>query len=108
VWGKVPPPESYAELVSAAFYIAARNGHIEVAEFLLGKGADINCKGYFGAPGLHWAATNGHKEMVEFLIARGAALHIRDEEYESTPLGWALEGEQTEIAALLEQHGVGR
>jgi ankyrin repeat protein len=106
-WGKMPPPESYAELVSEAFYIAARNGHIEVAEFLLGKGADINCKGFFGAPGLHWAAINGHKEMVEFLIDRGADLQIRDEEYESTPLGWALEGKQTEIAALLEQRGVG-
>jgi ankyrin repeat protein len=107
-WGKMPPPESYAKLVSEAFYIAARNGHIDVVRFLLGKGADINCKGFFGAPGLHWAAINGHKEMVEFLIDRGADLHLRDEEFNSTPLGWALEGNQTEIAALLEQRGVGR
>jgi ankyrin repeat protein len=108
VWGKTPPPESYAELVSAAFYIAARNGHIDVAAFLLEKGADINCRGFFGAPGLHWAAINGHKEMVEFLIDHGADLHLRDEEFKSTPLGWALEGNQPEIAKLLEQQGVGR
>ncbi|HEY6304883.1 MAG TPA: ankyrin repeat domain-containing protein [Candidatus Angelobacter sp.] len=107
-WGRMPPPESYAELVSEAFYIAARNGRLDVAKFLLAKGADINCKGFFGAPGLHWAAVNGHKEMVEFLIDNGADLHRRDEEFNSTPLGWALEGNQTEIAALLEQRGVGR
>jgi ankyrin repeat protein len=107
-WGKSAPPETYAELVSEAFYIAARNGHIDVATFLLEKGADINCRGFFGAPGLHWAAINGHKEMVGFLIQRGADIHLRDQEFNSTPLGWAIEGNQTEIAVLLEQHGAGR
>jgi ankyrin repeat protein len=106
-WGKTPPPESYGELVSEAFYIAARNGHIDVAGFLLERGADIDSRGFFGAPGLHWAAINGHKEMVEFLIARGADIHLRDEEFASTPLGWAIEGRQKEIAQLLEQHGAG-
>lgn|SRR5262249_30038439 len=107
-WGKSAPPASYAELVSEAFYIAARNGHIDVAAFLLEKGADINCRGFFGAPGLHWAAINGHKEMVEWLINRGADVSLRDEQFGSTPLGWALEGQQAEIAKLLEQRGVGR
>ena len=105
-WGKAPAPESYAELVSEAFYIAARNGHVEVARFLLGKGADINCRGFFGAPGLHWAAINGHKAMVEFLIANGADLHLRDQQFNSTPLGWALEGKQTEIMEMLQAQGV--
>src|SRR5262245_20083583 len=106
--GKTASPETYKELVSEAFYIAARNGHIDVAIFLLEKGADINCRGFFGAPGLHWAAINGHKEMVEFLIERGADLSLRDEQFGSTPLGWALEAQQAEIAKLLEHRGVGR
>jgi len=105
---KSPPPEGYSELVSEAFYIASRNGHIAVARFLLDKGADINCRGFFGAPGLHWAAINGHKPMVEFLIERGADLHLRDRQFNSTPLGWALEGKHTAIAALLWSRGVGR
>jgi ankyrin repeat protein len=104
-WGKAPPPESYKELVSEAFYIAGRNGHVEVARFLLEKGADINCRGFFGAPGLHWAAINGHKAMVEFLIAHGADLHMRDTQFNSTPLGWALEGKQEDIAELLQAQG---
>src|SRR5215467_5834500 len=100
-WGRMPPPEDYAELVSEAFYIAARNGHVDVGKFLLEKGADINSKGFFGAPGLHWAAINGHKAMVEFLIGRGADLTLRDQQFNSTALGWALEGRQKEIAELL-------
>jgi ankyrin repeat protein len=105
-WGKMPPPEDYASLVSEAFYIAARNGHVKVAEFLLEKGADLNARGFFGAPGLHWAALHGHKKMVEFLIANGAQLGLRDEEHRATALDWAIEGDQTEIADLLRRNGV--
>ncbi|HEY2114242.1 MAG TPA: ankyrin repeat domain-containing protein [Candidatus Angelobacter sp.] len=105
-WGKAPPPESYAELVSEALYIAARNGHVAVAKFLLEKGADINCRGFFGAPGLHWAAIHGHKPMVEFLLDHGADLTLRDQQFNSTALGWALEGKKTEIAELLKGKGV--
>ncbi len=105
-WGKAPAPETYAELVSEAFYIASRNGHVEIARFLRDKGADINCRGFFGAPGLHWAAINGHKAMVEFLISHGADLQLRDQQFNSTSLGWALEGKQQEIAALLQARGV--
>jgi ankyrin repeat protein len=107
-WGKAPPPQSYLELVSEALYIAARNGYVEVAGFLLEKGADINCRGFFGAPGLHWAAINGHKPMVELLIDRGADLSLRDQQFNSTVLGWALEGKQTEIADLLKARGAGK
>ncbi|HKV93626.1 MAG TPA: ankyrin repeat domain-containing protein [Candidatus Angelobacter sp.] len=102
-WGKAAPPEDYKDLVSEAFYIAARNGHVEVAQFLLEKGADINCRGFFGAPGLHWAAINGHKPMVEFLISHGADVQLRDTQFNSTALGWALEGKQAEIAELLKK-----
>jgi ankyrin repeat protein len=107
-WGKSPAPEAYAELVSEAFYIASRNGHVEVARFLRDKGADINCRGFFGAPGLHWAAINGHKAMVEYLIAEGADLKLRDQHFNSTPLSWAFEGKQQEIAELLQAQGCGR
>jgi hypothetical protein len=105
-WGKMPPPEDYASLVSEAFCIAGCNGHVEVASFLLQKSADINCRGFFGTPGLHWAAINGHKKLVESLIGNGAVLGLRDEQFNSTALNWALEGNQTEIAELLRRNGV--
>jgi ankyrin repeat protein len=105
-WAKSPPSQNYRELVSDAFYIAARNGHIEVARFLLEKGADVNYRGFFGAPGLHWAAIRGHKAMVEFLLEHGADPNLRDQQFNSTALGWAVEGKQEAIAKLLRERGV--
>ena len=105
-WRRTAPPESYAELVSEAFYIAARNGNVDVAKFLLEKCADINCRGFFGAPGLHWAAINGHRPMVEFLLERGADASLRDRQFNSTALGWAVEGKHQDIAELLRARGV--
>lgn len=87
--------------VSEAMYSAARNGHTEVVRYLLDEGAAIDTKGFFGGTGLHWAAINGHRETVELLIARGADLKIRDEQFDSTPEGWAEEGDHAEIAELL-------
>lgn len=105
-WDKAPPPKDYKDLVSEAFYIAARNGHVDVAKFLLEKGADINYRGFFGAPGLHWAALHGHKTMVEFLLEHGADANIRDQKFNATALGWANEGKHEEIAKLLRAQGV--
>lgn len=105
-WEKALPSDSYRELVSDAFYIAARNGHVEVARFLLEKGADVNYRGFFGAPGLHWAAINGHKTMIEFLLERGADPNLRDQQFNSTALGWAVEGKQEVIAEMLRRRGV--
>ena len=88
-------------VVSTAMYGAARNGHTEVVKYLLDQGAAIDTKGFFGGTGLHWAAINGHRETVELLIARGANREIRDEQFDSKPEGWAIEGGHAEIADLL-------
>ena len=101
-WEKIPPPDDERDALSDAFYIACRNGHKEVAEILLERGADVNFRGFFGGTGLHWAAMNGHRKTVEFLLANGARKDIKDEQFEATPHGWALEGKREEIAALLE------
>ncbi|HKY42474.1 MAG TPA: ankyrin repeat domain-containing protein [Pyrinomonadaceae bacterium] len=89
------------DVLSDAMFAAARNGHTEVVEYLLDHGAQVDAKGVFGATGLHWAAINGHRRTVELLIARGANLAIRDVRFNSTPEGWANEGDHTDLADLL-------
>jgi ankyrin repeat protein len=90
-------------VISDAFYAACRNGHTEVAEVLLARGADVNAKDILGGTALHWAAINGHKETVAFLVANGADLSIRDAKFDSTPEGWAAEGQHDEIRNLLHR-----
>jgi hypothetical protein len=89
------------DVISHAFYCACRNGQTAVAALLLERGADINAKGVFGGTGLHWAAINGHKDTVEFLVVHGADLTIRDTKFDSSPEGWAVEGQHDEIRELL-------
>ncbi len=89
------------DAISDAFYGACRNGHTAVAAVLLERGANVNAKGVFGGTGLHWAAINGHKDTVTFLLAHGADLTVRDTKFDSTPEGWAAEGQHDEIRELL-------
>lgn len=91
--------------VSDAFHAACRNGHVEVARYLRSRGADVNARGYFGAPAMHWAAINGHGAVVEWLVEAGADLTIRDPRFDGTPAGWAREGGHHALAGWLEAAG---
>ncbi len=88
-------------LVSDAFYIACRNGHTPVAEWLREHGAEVDFRGFFGGTALHWAAINGHEATVKFLLERGARRDLEDEQFHATPRGWAEEGKHAHIAELL-------
>lgn len=61
-----------------------------VGGVLLAAGADPAPRGLFGATALHWAAHMGLAELVGALLEQGADLSVRDAEYASTPLEWAL------------------
>jgi ankyrin repeat protein len=54
--------------------LAAVFGHLEVAEYLLGKGADVNAEATNGTGynALTGAVASGHTAMVSWLLANGA------------------------------------
>jgi uncharacterized protein len=93
---------------------AASLGAEEVGIRLLDAGAKAHLRGDFGETALHWAALLGENRLAERLI-EGADLELEDEQYHSTPLGWAVhgylnppagnQGHQLEIVALLVAHG---
>ena len=89
-------------------HYAAGEGHKELVELLIVKGADVSAKNKFGETPLHWAAGEGHKELVELLIANGADVNARRSKYGGgyTPLHVAATEGHKEIAELLVAKGV--
>ena len=70
---------------------AASLGAEDVGLRLLEAGARPELRGMFGETALHWAALLGEDRLVERLIA-GSDLDLKDDRYQSTPLGWAIHG----------------
>ncbi len=66
-------------------------GHHELAEWLLGRGADANARSAQGSRGtaLHSAAWEGDLRMARILVAHGGDARARDAEHHNTPAGWA-------------------
>ena len=93
---------------------AASLGAEDVALRLLAAGAKPDLRGLFGETALHWAALLGEDRLVAELI-RGSNVNLRDEKYNSPPLGWAIHGwcdppagnhgRQPEVVAVLVAAG---
>jgi len=85
--GIVKPNATRAQMEDG-FLWACEYGHIGVVEFLLDKGLGVATKR--GCTGLHWAAFNAHADIVKLFLKRKAPLDVRDDNFDGTPLGWAL------------------
>ena len=58
--------------VTNAFWCACHGGQRGPAEYLLGRGADLNWIGYNGLTPLDAAGRSGARELVEWLRGQGA------------------------------------
>ena len=98
------------EILNESFNYAASWGNLEIAAFLLDRGAEINSKppkvywpGDRGRSALHAAVDGERPEMVRFLLARGADQMVRDNNWDDTPLDWARWGGNEEIVQVLRE-----
>ena len=57
---------------------ASYNGHTEVVQLLLGKGAAVDEKAKDGRTALVQAGRNSHTEVVQLLLDKGAAVDVKD------------------------------
>jgi hypothetical protein len=93
---------------------AASLGAEDLGLRLLAAGAKPDLRGLFGETALHWAALLGEDRLAAELI-RGSNVNLRDEKYDSPPLGWAIHGwcdppagnhgRQRQVVALLVAAG---
>lgn len=85
-------------------HFAIYHERLNIAEFLIGRNADINTRYKGGGTFLHYTVKNGYLEAVEFLISKGADVNVRANDGD-TPLALAMKSKQEEIAELLRRHG---
>jgi hypothetical protein len=88
---------------------AAAHGQPGSVELLAGLGFDVNAMGRSDAPAsdpwqnaLHVAAMEGNLGLAQSLLRLGADPDIRDQRFNSTPLGWARYFSQRQLIELLE------
>src|SRR5437667_352617 len=76
----------------AEFFTAVASGDTgRVRELLASDPALARVKDEEGATALHYATENGHRDMVRLLQESGADINARDDRFNATPTGWAIE-----------------
>jgi ankyrin repeat protein len=83
---------------------AACNGHTEIVDLLIGKGAEINGKTENGSTALFFASRFGHLATVQALLRHHADPTVVNDHGE-TALDWALKAGNTDIADILRKAG---
>ena len=86
-WGEV----GVQQVLDTALAWAVLNNQFEIADFLLGHGADINTNWCSHEPAsiLHELVWYKNYEAMQFLIDRGIDMTIKDYRWDSTAQGWA-------------------
>uniref|UniRef100_A0A7N2KMP0 Uncharacterized protein n=1 Tax=Quercus lobata TaxID=97700 RepID=A0A7N2KMP0_QUELO len=79
-----------------ALHMAAANGHLDVVEYLINRGVDLNAINEEKNTPLHWACLNGHIEVVKKLILAGANVTELNS-YERTPMDEAVSGGKMDV-----------
>jgi hypothetical protein len=102
-WG---PPKAQ-HVLDEALALAVINRHFDVADFLLGHGANINTNWNSHEPASilhHLVFLPDSYDAMRFLIDRGIDMTIKDYRWDSTAQGWARYGKSDEkMAQWLEE-----
>ena len=70
----------------------AQSNNTKAVQLMLEAGWPVNTLGNMGATALHWAAFNGNAEMARAILHYQPDLELKSQDYEGTPLSWALFG----------------
>uniref|UniRef100_A0A8C6TZH3 Poly [ADP-ribose] polymerase n=1 Tax=Neogobius melanostomus TaxID=47308 RepID=A0A8C6TZH3_9GOBI len=89
---------------STPLHLAAGYNNLEVAEYLLEHGADVNAQDKGGLIPLHNAASYGHVDIAALLIKFNTCVNATDK-WAFTPIHEAAQKGRTQLCALLLAHG---
>ncbi|RZF41139.1 hypothetical protein LSTR_LSTR010791 [Laodelphax striatellus] len=89
---------------STPLHLAAGYNNLEVAEYLLEHGANVNAQDKGGLIPLHNASSYGHLDIAALLIKFNTVVNATDK-WGFTPLHEAAQKGRTQLSALLLAHG---
>jgi len=78
---------------------------LDMLNLFFDHGADPNNANWHGVTYLHKLAAIGDVEKSALLLDRGASIEVIDDEWRSTPLGWAARWGHRDLAAFLLERG---
>ena len=73
---------------------AARNNRTTAVKLMLECGLPVAAPGQHRATPLHWAAFHGNTDMVREILRFNPPLEATDQDFNGTPIGWAIHGSQ--------------
>ncbi len=83
----------------------AAQGHVSLAEAMIGHGADVNAvEAEYRRTPLAEAAKAGHLAMARVLLDHGADPNLPEDAW-ARPLAWALDAGHDDVVALLRERG---
>ncbi|MGD7007018.1 ankyrin repeat domain-containing protein [Metabacillus sp. 84] len=86
-------------------HVAAAHGHLEIVEYLINAGLDINAQGgTFSTNALERASAKGHLDIADYLISKNVEIDIS--EPDRNPLFAAIYGGHLEIVKLLVENNI--
>ncbi|XGA08234.1 MAG: ankyrin repeat domain-containing protein [Wolbachia endosymbiont of Xenopsylla cheopis] len=92
------------ERVETPLHWATRENNINLINFFIEMGIDVDIQNKSGATALHIASINNNPNTVEVLIKKGAKVNVKDDEG-NTPLFFAVSCENDEIVKSLLNAG---
>jgi ankyrin repeat protein len=73
---------------------AAQDENTAAVRLMLKAGWPVDARGQHNATPLHWAGFHGNAEMTRVLLAHQAPVNVKGDEYDGTPLDWAIHGSE--------------
>jgi ankyrin repeat protein len=73
---------------------AAQDENVTAVRLMLEAGWPADARGQHNATALHWAGFHGNVELTRLLLKHHAPVNVKGDDYDGTPLGWALHGSE--------------
>jgi ankyrin repeat protein len=73
---------------------AAESNNTNAVRLMLAAGWPLEVRGANGGTPLHWASWHGNVEMVREILRLQRDVDVTGDEYDQTPLGWAIHGSE--------------